>query len=84
MSTVREVSAYLVLERDGRNPSYRPPLVAAVRKGKPALESGQIAVKVKLSIPMSLFDTFIPVVEASISEADAIYPAIEIESEAAK
>jgi hypothetical protein len=70
---------YLVLELD-RGSLYRAPRVVNHRKTKPSLEAGQIAVKVVLDIPMDVFDTFIPVVTAELSEAQISTPEITIES----
>ncbi|MBT2484774.1 MULTISPECIES: hypothetical protein [unclassified Microbacterium] len=79
MRDTRTTSVYLILEPHSH--TWKPPRVAAMKVRKPALESGQIAVKVNLKIPMAIFDQFIPVLEAEISEPDAILPAIEIEPE---
>lgn len=79
MTDIRTASAYLVIEKDAW--AYGRPRITAMRKNKPALESGQIAVKVNLKIPMAIFDQFIPVLEAEISEPDVIAPTIEIEPE---
>ncbi len=77
---IRTVETYLVLEKDGSY--YRPPRVVAHRKNKPSLESGQIAVKVRIAIPMSMFDTFIPVVAAEVvDDKQVILPEMTIEPE---
>jgi hypothetical protein len=75
---IRTSSVYLVLERARWR--YDPPRIIAMRQEKPSLRGGQVAVKVRLNIPMALFDEFIPVVEADIEEGDFIAePEIEIE-----
>lgn len=79
MTDIRTASAYLVIEKAGWK--WDPPRITAMRKEKPALKSGQIAVKVSLKIPMAIFDQFIPVLEAEISEPDVIAPTIQIEPE---
>lgn len=82
MTDIRTATAYLVVEKDSW--IYGKPRIVAMRKNKPSLESGQIAVKVNLKIPMAIFDQFIPVLEAEISAPDAILPTIEIEPEVAQ
>jgi hypothetical protein len=74
---IRKSSCYLILERPRWR--YDPPRIVTIRATKPKLAAGQVAVKVVLSIPMGLFDTFIPVVEAEIREGDFLAPEIEIE-----
>ena len=81
MSTIRTVSCYLVIERDQRNSISLFPRISRMTKDKPALRTGQIAVKVNLKVPTSLFDQFIPQVEATITEPDVIVPSIELEPE---
>lgn len=74
-------STYLVLELDRGN-TYRDPRVVSHRKTKPALEPGQIAIKVEIKIPMSLFETFIPVVGAEITDpGQVLMPEITITEE---
>jgi hypothetical protein len=73
---IRTASIYLVLERSKWR--YDPPRVVSMRKEKPRLESGQVAVKVQLRIPMDLFNTYIPVVEAELAEGDFILPELEV------
>lgn len=74
---VRKSSVYLILER----PKWRndPPRVAGMRKEKPALDSGQVAVKLTLRVDMSWFNEFIPEVVADIEPGDIIVPEIEVE-----
>lgn len=74
---IRVTKAYLVLERAKWR--YDPPRIVALRKEKPRLESGQVAVRVQLRIPMSLFDTYIPIVEAELGEASLILPDLEVD-----
>lgn len=79
MSATQTASTYLVLERSAQY--WKGARIVEMRAKKPALKSGQIAVKVNLKIPTALFDQFIPVIEAEISEPDILVPTIEIESE---
>lgn len=73
-------SVYLVIspgQRRGYPSVVREFNIVDLRKGKPALKSGQLAVKVKLNLDSALFDEFIPVVEATIEAADVIEPTVE-------
>jgi hypothetical protein len=69
-----EASAYLVLSRDryGMN-------ITEMRKNKPGLRPGQVAVKVKLLVDAKLFADFIPEVTATLEAGDVIEPVVEIE-----
>lgn len=78
---IEQASCYLVLERDRRRPSWRPPTIVKMTKAKPALAAGQFAIKVKVNVPMSLFETLVPVAEVTVSEPDVIAPAIELDPE---
>lgn len=68
-----EDSVYLVLQRDRFGMK-----VAEMRKNKPAMRAGQIAVKVRLRIPRKAFEEFIPSVVATIGENDVFEPKVEV------
>lgn len=75
-------SIYLVLKpeyaRWGGSP--RGFFVSALRKTKPALDSGEVAVKVELSLDLDIFANFIPVVSAEIQAPDLIVPEVSVET----
>ncbi len=71
--TIYEDSVYLVCTRDRYG--FR---ITEMRKNKPAMKSGQVAVKVKLRIPKQTFDEFIPEVLAEIGTADIIPPEVKV------
>lgn len=68
MATIRQVSCYLVLERDPR--WYQWPRIVKMAKNSPSLESGQVAVKVRLNVPMELFNEMIPEVDVDVESVD--------------
>lgn len=81
MSEKISSSVYLVIEptRRGGFPSRVLDFtVREMRKNKPSLLGGQLAVKVKLNIDSSLFDEYIPVLEATIEGHDIIAPEVEV------
>lgn len=69
-----EAMAYLVLEKERYGMR-----IAEMRKNKPALRSGQVAVRVKLIVDRKMFESFIPEVTAELQQGDVIEPVIEIE-----
>lgn len=74
MTAKLEASAYLVLERDRYGMSIKE-----LRKGKPAMRAGQVAVKIKLLIDREAFEAMIPTVTAELSIADLIEPEVVVE-----
>lgn len=81
MSEKISASVYLVIEpgwRSGLPSRVREFSIKEMRKGKPALRGGQLAVKVKLNLDPALFDEYIPVLEASIEGHDIIAPEVEV------
>lgn len=77
MSDIRTARAYLILER----PSWKfdPPNIVGMRKSKPDLKGGQIAVRVALNIPMEMFNEFIPEITAQLEAGEVIIPELELE-----
>jgi len=69
--------AYLVLQKD----RYGHPDIVALRKEKPILASGQIAIRVVVNVPLGLFETFIPAVEVELHENEVIPPTVELEEQ---
>lgn len=74
-------SAYLVLTPEFWR--YRPEDVrgfniSELRKRKPALRRGQVAVKVRLEIDASVFADYIPTVVAQIEGTDLLQPTVEV------
>lgn len=65
--------AYLILERD-----YHGMKIADMRKNKPSLRSGQVAVRVQIKINSTLFENLIPTISAEIQAADIIEPTVEV------
>ena len=76
---VRLSSVYLVLER--ATWKWDAPKVVSMRKEKPQLKSGQIAVKVSLGIDMDMFNTFIPEVITELKPTQIIPPVVVLEEE---
>lgn len=72
MATKR-ASCYLVLGQD----HWRNPIVTGMRKSKPRLESGEIAVRVVLEVPEELFNELIPTVAVAIDPAHLEVQTIE-------
>lgn len=70
-------SVYLIIE-PGRRRGLPAFSIRGMRQSKPRLESGQLAVKVKLNLDPSLFDEYIPTLEATIEGHDLIQPEIEV------
>lgn len=68
-----EASAYLVLEKDRYGFDIRE-----MRKGKPAMKAGQVAVKVIVKMRRSVFEEVIPTITAEVSRADLIEPVVEV------
>lgn len=76
MTTMLETTVYLVV---GKGRLYRSLGVPKVFSRKPSIPKGHIALKVKLAVPSSLFDEFIP--EGTIrlpADASIGRPAIEV------
>lgn len=72
-------SAYLVLTPELHR--YYPTRVigfkiTGLRKAKPKLRSGQVAVKINLNMNSSVFEEYIPQVEVEISGTDIIAPPV--------
>lgn len=63
---------YLILERDG---------AVAIRKNVPNLNSGQVAVRLKLEISDKFFNRFVPQVNLSIPDSMVIQPEVRVEVE---
>lgn len=74
-NNIRAAKAYLVIEKD-RNGW---PSIAAIRKEAPALRAGQVAIRLVVNVPLSLFYTFIPDVTVELHEGDIIEPTVEVE-----
>lgn len=64
---------YLILNRRG---------AAALRKCVPSLASGEIAIRLAISVPNAAFDKFIPRVAIDVPETAVIHPDLEITVEA--
>jgi hypothetical protein len=73
LNIIDEDTAYLILTRDRYG--FK---ISELRKGKPAMRAGQIAVRVRLRLPRKVWDEFIPEVTATIGESDLIPPTIEV------
>ncbi len=69
-----EDSAYIVLRQD----RYRRPKIDRMTQRKPALASGEIAIRVRLKIDSDLFNKYTPEVVAEINEPDIIQPEVEV------
>jgi hypothetical protein len=69
-----EDTGYLVIRQD----RYRRAVIDRLTKKAPALESGEIAVKVRLCIDSDLFKKFLPEVVVEINEPDIIQPTVEV------
>lgn len=52
--------------------------ITDLRKTKPALRKGQVAVKVQLDIDDSVFADYIPTVVAQIEGTDLLQPTVEV------
>lgn len=68
-----EASVYLVLERQRYGMS-----IVEMRKNKPSMRAGQVAVRVKLLMDAKAFEQLIPTITAELQLADMIEPTIEI------
>jgi len=62
--------AYITLNKSG---------IAGIRKGKPSLRSGQVAVKIRISVSDKFFDRTIPQVDIDIPDSYIQTPSIEVE-----
>lgn len=74
-------SVYLVIEptrRYGNPIQVREFAIREMRKNKPNLRGGELAVKVRLNLDPSLFDEYIPVLDAFIEGHDIIVPTVEV------
>jgi len=70
-----KVNCYLVLEASSpSNPYWKGARIVRMTKGKPSLERGQIAVKVNLNVPGSIFEELIPTFDLDISPENVIAP----------
>lgn len=58
---------YLICNRTG---------VIGQRKTAPALKKGEIAIKVNVTVPKSVFAEYIPSVDVEISERSIIHPVL--------
>lgn len=76
----KQVEFYVVLGDKNRGRSYMSPKPHAKRMtiGRPYLESGEVAVKVRLTISEEQFREFIPVVEASVEDRMIAAPEAEV------
>lgn len=80
LSDKYKATAYLVLEPAER--SYGRPKkarVASVRTNKPTIKRGQIAIKLNVTLPASVFEQFVPSVDIEVPDGAAIQPEVEIE-----
>jgi len=66
-------AAFLVLERERFGMR-----IADMRKNKPALRAGQVAVRVQLTIEDSMFEELIPTVSAEIHPGEVLEPTVEV------
>lgn len=62
-------SAYLIINQDK---------IVAMRKQKPQLSSGQVAVQVHVNLPDAYFKRFIPEATLEIPEAAVLRPPVEV------
>ncbi len=67
MAGTSKVTAYLVLAKDKRTYGGSAK-VKRVSQKKPALAKGEIALKVVLDLPTSVFEEFVPHVEIKLPE----------------
>lgn len=83
MAVKKKVSAYLVLsaERNRYNDTIQSINIKAMRKAKPALEGGEVAIKIELFIDPAMFEEFIPVVKAELEATDLIVPEVLVEDQ---
>lgn len=76
---IRRVEFFAVIRDASRGPYSPPkPKFDRARSTKPALDRGEVAVKVVLNLDDTLFATFIPTVEAEITSETIIAPEIEL------
>lgn len=52
--------------------------IVSMRKNAPYLNRGEIAVKLTLTVPSAIFESYIPSVEVSIPESAVIRPSVEV------
>lgn len=71
---VLEVTRYAYNPETRKNDMPRDFRVASMRKSPPALESSQVAVKLRLNVDSSMFQQYIPIIEATIEEAAIVAP----------
>lgn len=62
--------AFLIINKRG---------ILGLRKKAPALESGEIAVKVEVSIPLSVFKDHIPTAHLDIKEEHVRFPEPDVQ-----
>jgi hypothetical protein len=65
-------TVYITMNRSG---------AVSMRKSKPKLNSGQVAVRINLAVPDTFFDRFIPEVNIEVPNTALIHPRIEAEVE---
>lgn len=72
---LRTADFYVLLERRG---SFNKAAAVAVRTTRPSTTSRQVAVRVRLTVPDSAFDGWVPLVEAVVDGQGIIPPTVEI------
>lgn len=75
MGLKRTVRTYVILGKD----RYNQPSIRGTRSTKPNLKSGEIAVRIVLTIDDTLFDQVIPTITAEIVASDIIEPTVTVE-----
>ncbi len=65
-----KTSAYIILTKSG---------VVSLRKGKPKLNSNQVAVKLNLTISDKFFERFVPEVNIGVPDDYVSKPEIDVE-----
>ena len=62
-------SAYLIIEKGG---------IQMLRKNRPDLHAGQVAVKIQVDVSDAYFDRHIPQAHLTLAEEDILTPTIDV------